>query len=53
MLTHKAFDDRENKQINMVESFHKVKYMFPWGLGGDPPQVSLGMNQLSNLPVYE
>ena len=38
MLTRNAFDDRESKQNNMVESIHKFKYMFPWGLGVDPPE---------------
>ena len=39
MLTRNAFDDRENKQNNMVESIHKFKYMISWGLGVDPPEV--------------
>ena len=42
MLTRNAFDDQESKQINMAESIHKFKCMFPWGLGVDPPKGQSG-----------
>ena len=33
-MLYKAFDDWESKQINMVYSIHKFKYMFSLGIGG-------------------
>ena len=36
---YNSFDDPESKQNNNIsESIHKFKYMYPWGLGVEPPK---------------